>query len=329
MIKNEMNKSVDKKKMSKKRKIIIGISILLIIILGLVGTAIAYGYHVYSKVGKVDFDRSEVLTEEGKKQEYEDHIINIALFGTDTTNGTKGLSDSNMILTVNTKTKSIKLSSIMRDTYVQIPGHGENIINMAMMDGGPELLLKTINTNFNLDLDKFIAVNLNSLPQVIDKLGGIDIDVDEEEVALVNVYTMGLNRRNNTDVGKITNAGMNHLNGTQATAYCRIRHTEGNDFKRTERQRTVFKILFKKLSSLGYGELDSFVNEVMPLVSTNLSDGEILSIGSDISRVGNVEIIENRFPNDGDHWSTGDNGTYRLNIDKEATARKMNDFIYN
>jgi LCP family protein required for cell wall assembly len=287
-----------------------------------------YGYHVYSKMEKVDVDRSEVLTEDGKKEEFEDDVINVALFGTDSTEGTKGLSDSNMILTVNTKTKSIKLSSIMRDTYVQIPGHGENIINMAMADGGPELSLKTINTNFNLDLDKFIAVNLNSLPKIIDRLDGIDMIIEEDELKFVNQYTKGLNEENSTDAEKITSAGMNHLNGTQATAYCRIRYTAGTDFKRTERQRTVFSLIFKKLSSLGYGELNSLLNDIIPLVSTNLSYGEIISIGSHISSVGNIEIIQNRFPNDGDHWSTGTNEDYRLNVDKETTAKKMNDFIY-
>ena len=287
-----------------------------------------YGYHVYSKMEKVDVDRVEVLTEDGKKEEFEDDVINVALFGTDSTEGTKGLSDSNMILTVNTKTKSIKLSSIMRDTYVQIPGHGENIINMAMADGGPELSLKTINTNFNLDLDKFIAVNLNSLPKIIDRLGGLDMIIEEDELKFVNKYTKGLNEENNTDAQRVIGVGMNHLNGTQATAYCRIRHAAGTDFKRTERQRTVFSLIFKKLSSLSYGELNSLINDIIPLVSTNLSYGEIISIGSHISSVGNVEIIQNRFPNEGDHWSTGTNEDYRLNVDKEATAKKMNDFIY-
>ena len=308
--------------------IIIVLSIILTIIISIAGVAMGYGYHVYSKIEKVDVDRNEVLTGDGKKEEFKDHVINIALFGTDTINGTKGLSDSNMILTVNTKTKSIKLSSIMRDTNVQIPGHGENIINMAMMDGGPELLLKTINTNFNLDLDKFISVNLNSLPKVIDKVGGIDIFIEEEEVKFVNMLTQSLNKTNNTNAENLTSAGMNHLNGTQATAYCRIRYTQGTDFKRTERQRTVFGLLFKKLGSLGYTELNSLVNDIMPLVSTNLSYGEILSIGSDISSIGNLDIKQNRFPNDGDHWSTGSFEDYRLNIDKEATAKKMNEFIY-
>jgi len=314
--------------MSKKLKIIVGISILLTIIISIAGVAMGYGYHVYSKMEKVEVDRSEVLAEDGKKEEFEDHVVNVALFGTDTTDGTKGLSDSNMILTVNTKTKSIKLSSIMRDTYVQIPGHGENIINMAMMDGGPELLLKTINTNFNLDLDKFIAVNLNSLPQIIDKLGGLDFAIDESEIKCINGLIPGLNKRNNTNAENINSTGMQHFNGTQATAYCRIRYTEGTDFKRTERQRIVFSLLFNKLKALDYGKLNSVINDIIPIVSTNLSYGEIISIGKDISSVGNVEIIQNRFPNDGDHWSTGTNEDYRLNVDKEAMAKKMNDFIY-
>lgn len=315
------------KKISKKKKIIIGISILIII--SIIGASIGYGFYLYTKMEKVEIDRDEVLTEDGKKEEYKDYITNIALFGTDTTNGTEGLSDSIMILTINTKTKSIKLSSIMRDSYVDIPGHGQNIINMAMMDGGPQLMLKTINTNFNLDLDKFIAVNLNSLPKIIDKVGGVDFSIDQGELNNINGIIEGLNEVNNTNSEKIKTTGMQHFDGIQATAFCRIRHAEGSDFKRTERQRQVFELIFNKLKKLSYGDLDSFIKEVSPLVTTNLSYTEIVSVGSKILSLGDKEITPNRFPNDGDHWSTGTFGDYKLNINKEATAKKMNDFIYN
>lgn len=289
----------------------------------------SYGYYIYSKSENIDFDRSQVLNDTGKKDEFEDHIINIALFGTDTVDGTKGLSDANLIFTINTRTKAIKLCSIMRDTYVEIPGHGQNIINMAMMDGGPALALKTINTNFNLDLDKFISVNLNALPKIIDRLGGLDFSIDQSEVNNLQSPLKELNLRNNTNVDSVTKIGMQHFNGTQATAYCRIRHTQGNDFKRTERQRLVFSLIYNKLKALSYSECISFVNDMIPLVSTNLSYREILSIGKEIINIGSTEIAQNRFPNDGDHWSTGTFADYRLNINKEATAKKMNDFIYN
>ena len=126
----------------------------------------------------------------------------------------------------------------------------------------------------------------------------------------------------------IKSAGKQHLNGTQATAYCRIRHTEGNDFKRTERQRMVFTLIANKLSAMSVSDLNSFVLEELPIVQTNLTYGEIASIGKQILSVGTGNIQQNRFPNDGDHWSTTVDGGYRLNINKEVTTEKMHEFIY-
>ncbi|MBD7910251.1 LCP family protein [Clostridium cibarium] len=322
-----------KVKWSTKRKVIVILSsiigVISLCILGVVG----YGYYVYSKMDTVQINREEVLNEEGKKEESK-HIINVALFGVDRgendggEDGMKGLSDSNIILTINEDKKEVKVSSIMRDTYVTIPGYGDSIINQAMYEGGPELMLKTINTNFNLDIDKFIGVNLNTLPQLIDKLGGLDLEVDSDEFKFINSYIDNINGKNNTNIAHLKSPGKQHLNGTQATAYCRIRYTEGTDFKRTERQRNVLTLIAKKLSAMSVGELNSFVLEELPIVKTNLSYGEIVSIGKAILNIGTGNIQQNRFPNDGDHWSTGTFGDYKLNIDKQATTEKMHKFIY-
>jgi len=329
-----MSRKKEKKHWSKKKKVMVIISSILgVILLGVAGI-VGYSYYVYSKMETVEIDREEVLNENGKKEEYS-NVINIALFGVDRggndggDSGIQGLSDANMILTINQDTKSIKISSIMRDTYVDIPGQGEAIINSAMLAGGPELMLKTINTNFDLDIDKFITVNLDSLPMIIENLGGIDIEVDSEEVPLVNGGVVNINQRTGTTSPLIKSAGKQHLNGVQATSYCRIRHTEGNDFKRTERQRTVFTLIANKLSAMSITELNSFVLEELPIVKTNLTYGEIVSIGTKVLSVGTGNILQNRFPNDGDHWSTTVNGRYRLNINKEVTTEKMHEFIYN
>lgn len=330
-----MRKKKNKKPWSKKKKIIIIISSLLgIILLGVLG-AVGYGRYVYNKMETVDINRDEVLNDDGKKDEYS-NVINIALFGIDRgekaedggENGLQGLSDANMILTINKDTNKIKISSIMRDTYVNIPTYGDSIINTAMMAGGPELMLKTINVTFDLDIDKFIAVNLATLPKIIEKLGGIDIYVDSEEVPLVNGLVSNINSRTGTNSPQIKAAGQQHLNGVQATAYCRIRHTEGNDFKRTQRQRNVMTIIATKLGAMPLSDLNSFVLEELPIVKTNLTYGEIISIGTSVLSIGTSDIEQNRFPNDGDHWSTVVDGGYRLNVNKEVTAEKMHEFIY-
>lgn len=331
-----MSKKKDKKPWSTKKKVIVIVSSILgAILVGFLGT-VGYSYYVYSKMDTVEIDRAEVLNEDGKKEEHK-NVINVALFGVHSgaidggADGMNGLADSIMILTVNPDKKEVKISSIMRDSYVNIPTYGDSIINKAMEVGGPQLMLKTINTNFNLDIDKFIGVNLDTLPKLIDKLGGLDIEVDSEEVPLVNGGVSDINKRDGTNFQGIKSAGKQHLNGAQATAYCRIRHTEGNDFKRTERQRIVFTLIANKLSAMSINDLNSFVLEELPLVQTNLSYGEIVSIGKSILNVGTGNILQNRFPNDGDHWSTGigSDGDYRLNINKEVTTEKMHEFIYN
>ena len=321
------DKKKEKKKWSKKKKILTVVISIITVILIIFGGIFGYSYYLYSQMNNQDINRDEVLNENGKKKDYS-HVTNIALFGIDTGNGTEGLSDCNMILTINNKTKEIKLSSIMRDTYVEIPGHGSNIINMAMMDGGPELSLKTINHNFDLDIDKFITVNLNSLPKIIDKVGGVEIEIDSEELEWINKHISSLNKLNGTKEPHISSTGKQLLNGTQATAFCRIRYTTGTDFKRTERQREVFTKIFTKLSRLGVSDLYSFVDEVLPLVTTNLTYMEIVGIGTDILGLGNINIQQNRFPNDGDHWSSGTFSDYKLHIDKEVTTKKMHQFIY-
>ncbi|PRR83066.1 LCP family protein [Clostridium vincentii] len=329
----ERKRKKTKNPWSAKKKIIVILSSLLgVILLGLLGAA-GYSYYVYSRMDNVQIDREEVLNDTGKKEEYS-NIINIALFGVDRgeddggEGGLHGLSDAIMILTINEDTKQLKISSIMRDTYVNIPTHGDDIINTAMLAGGPELMLKTINTNFDLDIDKFIGVNLESLPKIIDKLGGLDINVDSEEVPLVNGLVRSINERTSNNSSGITSAGMQHLNGTQATAYARIRHTDGNDFKRTQRQRTVITLIANKLSAMSVDDLNSFVLEGLPIVQTNLTYAEVVSIGTKVLSIGTGNILQNRFPNDGDHWSSTVNGGYRLNIDKEATTEKMHKFIY-
>ncbi|MDZ7548740.1 LCP family protein, partial [Clostridium perfringens] len=135
-----------------------------------------------------------------------------------------GRSDSIMILTLDSVHNKLKLTSIMRDSYVNIPGRGLDKINHAYAFGGPELAVRTLNENFDLNIKEFMAVDFTSLPTIIDKLGGVTINIIPEEIS---------------HIPGITSAGNQVLNGKQALAYSRIRYASGGDYKRTERQRTV------------------------------------------------------------------------------------------
>lgn len=321
---------MSKEKKSKKKVFtIILATIISLILIGVIGLY-AYTRHFYSKMDNIEIDRDSVLNDTGRNP-LSAELINILLIGVDNVDGPNGLSDTNIILTIDKKNNSIRLSSIMRDTHVNVPGYEDMNINEAILHGGPELLLKTINTNFNLDIDKFVKVNLRTLPQIIDKVGGIDLNITEDEFKWINAYIKDIDKKNNTSTELLKSSGNQHLNGTQATAYCRIRYTDGKDFKRTERQRDVLTLVIKKFTSLGLGDLYDIVNDCLPLVSTNLTYNEVFSLGKTVLSLDTSKVEQMRFPDDGDCWSTntpGVMGSYKLNIDKEKTTEKMHKFIY-
>lgn len=317
-----------------KGKKAIGISLLsiLILLLIIIGIVFGYSYSLYSKVNKVDIDKEYVVEDvdqdyikQKTKLEKKEGITNIVLLGRDAV----GLSDCIMIVTIKDKDKELKLCSIMRDSWVKVPNYGEAIINWAANIGGAECTIKTINNNFNLKLDKYIELDLTKLPKIIDKIGGLDFEITEEESKIINSYIDSINELGGTNDPKIDRAGYQHFTGVQATAYCRIRYTEGNDFRRTERQRFILEKIFNKISKLDVDEISELMDYVLPLVGTNLSYNEVIDISTDILSAGINNIKKDRFPKDGDHWSTWDYGDYQLRFNKEVTSEKINDFIYN
>lgn len=314
------------KKISKKKIILISIISIFTLIIATGGIYVGY---LSSKVDRVEINREDIKDTGLEPAKEEADVINIALFGTDKSGTDNTASDSIMILTINHIKGELKLSSIMRDVTLEVPGRGEENINDVIMIGGPELSIKTLNTNFNLQIDKFVQVNLGNLPIIIDKLGGVEIDVTSEEVQFINSYISGLDNMNGTTTSKITSSGLQNLNGTQASAYCRIRYTEGRDFKRTERQRDVLSALFEKFKDISITEVPGLITEILPLVQTNLTNSEIISISTKALGVQNKTIQQARFPEDEDIITSGfEDNYYRMRIDKETTTEKMHKFIY-
>lgn len=320
-----------KKKLSTTKKVIISILIIFIILISL--TVFAFN-HLTSKIERVEIDRT-VVTETGKEPAKEDKdVITIALFGTDFTQNEKydnlyGASDATMILGIDTKNNRLKLFSLMRDLYLDLPdgsGKKQNL-NYTMAYGGPELILKTINSNFNLTVDKFIYVSLHTLPTIIDKLGGVELNITSEELNYINNYITSIDKENGTITKKLTNTGLQTLNGTQASAYCRIRYTEGRDFKRTERQRDVLSALFQKFKTASISDLTIMMNEILPLVSTNLTNTEIISIVSKVLGMGVPQIEQSRFPLDGKSEMIATDMLH-LTIDIDETTSDIHKFLY-
>lgn len=323
----------NKRKRNKKKKKSLGFKIFIGFLCVLLAIAVVGGGYIAGLLNKMDNvelnkDNLGIVEEEFKDYDNVDKIKNIALFGIDATDGNAGRSDSIMIATIDSTHNKLKLTSIMRDSYVNIEGYGYDKINHAYAYGGPELSIKTINENFGLNIEDFVSVNFSSLPKIINILGGVDIEITDDELQYINSYIDDINKKDGTSSSHITSAGVQHLDGTQALAYSRIRYTSGGDYKRTERQRTVLAALFSKLTSASVSSYNSLLNEVLPYVQTNLSATDILSLGTKVLSIGN-NLEQDRFPRDGYAEGSMIDGIYYLTFDIETAKQQMKDYIFN
>ncbi|EKQ56936.1 LCP family protein [Clostridium sp. Maddingley MBC34-26] len=319
----------------------IGLSILIIMFIVFIVFVLLIFYYL-NKINKIDLNTVAINNDSNTEQnvnpvqnnniltkEKEDSIDNIALFGIDETDGVSGRSDCIMILTIDNNHKELKLSSIIRDSYVNIPTKNKkDKINHAYAFGGPKLALDTLNENFNLNIDKFITVNFSSLPKIIDNVGGITLDISNEELKYINGYIHQLNSLNNTTSPDIVSPGSQLVNGTQALAYCRIRYTAGGDFERSQRHRTVLNKLLEKSKTIPITQYPPLLSEVLPIVQTNLEKADILSLVKDINSLRNQTLLQDRFPYDGDGSGKLISGIYYYVFDEEATTRKLHYFIF-
>lgn len=303
--------------MKKRSKVVLWIlGVVISILLVTIGGIYAYGNHLFNKIEKIEIDKSDVGIKdevEEKLSAYSDSVINIALFGIDAEEGGVGRSDSIIIATIDTTHKKLKLISIMRDSYVTIEGHGDDKINHAYAFGGPQLAIKTLNENFDLNIDDFVAVNFTTLPKIIDMLGGVTIDITSEEVS---------------HIPGIDTAGTYTLTGEQALAYSRIRYASGGDYVRTDRQRTVLSKVFEKVLSINFTQYPSLLSEILPMVQTNLDYSEILNLGNEVLKMGVTTLEQERFPRDGYCEGKMIDKIYYLTFDKENTVQQLHDYIF-
>lgn len=276
-----------KKRKKKKNKLVIALIIILILLLAIVFFVI----NQLDKISTHDLKEENITINDIKNEDIKGYT-NIAIFGVDSranelTKNTR--SDSIIIASINNKTKEVKLVSLYRDTYVNIEGHGYGKLNSAYAKGGPELAISTINRNFDLDVTDFVTVNFSAVTNIVDALGGVEIDIKQDEIKEVNRYTKDVAKINGTKAKQIKKAGKQTLDGTQATAYSRVRYTSGNDFRRTERQRTVIYAAVDKAKSSGITTLYSLAQEILPQVYTSLKTTDILSLAKDAFSYGIVD----------------------------------------
>ncbi len=267
-------------------------------------------------------DLSDVLDDSDLLSD--DQILNILLIGSDKRGNWKqaGRSDSTMIATIDNKNKQLKLTSLMRDMYVDIPGHGKSKFNAAYSLGGVELLYQTIAENFNMKLDGYVLVDFEAFKVLINKVGGVDINLNQEEYEYL---TTAYHRSSVLDVVP----GAQTMNGEQALAYTRIRQVGNNDFERTQRQRNVLTSLFQKAKGMSFTKLLGLAKTVLPYITTDLSDDEIFRIGRTILFMGTTNIHQMRIPVDNSYADMKVNKALVLDVDLEQNKQKLSEFVFN
>lgn len=273
----------------------------------------------------------ETVTETYNYDFSDENVTNILLIGTDARDkSSRGRSDSMILVSINNSTQKIVMTSFLRDIYLNIPGVENTRLNHAYAYGGPELLIDTLESNFKIPIDKYVQVNFYSFIKVVDSVGGVDIDVHDDEVEYLNMYLTSINKLegNKTNDYKLSSGGSYTLNGCQALAYSRIRYV-GTDFGRTERQRTVLEQIIRKMNDLSITELGDLLDEILPNVTTNLQRDELFSMVLDAPTYLGYERVQCRVPADNTWWNLTIRGMAVLGIDFDANIRYLGENIYN
>ena len=330
MIMQHRMKGENMRKKKKSTKIVLSLFIIGVLIFG---GAFGYTFYTLSKINTVKITKTDealgIKTDASPQAEKDAGITNIAFFGLDRRSAKEpSRSDSIMVLSVDTKNKKIKMSSIMRDTYVAVKGHDETKITHAYAYGGAPLAIRTLNENFDLNIRDYVAVDFFNLEKIIDSINGVTIDVAQDEVNLMNDYMNETARIEKKSISRITSPGPQTLNGLQAVAYSRIRYTAGGDFKRTERQRTVLTGMLTKIQSLGATEFPSVVSKLLPLTETSMSSMDVMSLGTKVVASKTSVLEQERFPVDGYCKGKIISGVWYLSADLKATTDQIHKFIY-
>ena len=243
-------------------------------------------------VDEEDVDWGE---DEGKVIETTENIVNILLIGQDSRSATgRARSDSMILVTFNREKKTITLTSFLRDLYVKIPGQYDNKLNAAYPVGGMELLDQTLEVNFGVKVDGNVEVNFARFAEVIDLLGGVDMELRQDEAYYININT-----------GRYDlSGGMQHLDGEQALYYSRIRHLDSDaDFSRTGRQRKVINALIEKFRNTKLTTLLGLLDDLLPMITTDMTNAEIIDYATDLfPMLADCTIVSQRVPADGAYY---------------------------
>ena len=280
--------SKKKKKWSTTKKVVLSLLAVLVI---LVGTVLGFYQHVKNKIyieKEPSISKSDTEFQEVKG------ITNVLLIGVDARDLDEPCrSDSMIIATLDNNNKKVKLTSLFRDTLVDIPGHGEAKLNAAYMLGGPELLMKTVKETYNVSIDKYIIINFWGFETIVDYIGGIEVDVKDYQLEELNKYIGESTGGNDCPVEK---AGIQTLNGKQALSYARIRYNVGDEYERTDRQREVIFKVIEKLQNTKPSKYLGIMNTMLEYIKTNIDPLEALNMAYTIYKFPSLEMEQLQIP---------------------------------
>ena len=337
------NKKMSAKKKAARRRrrtmLFVAEIIVLAVMLGFLYTVLKT-----EKVDKIKIDEESIVMDMNENVETNENMKgyrNIALFGVDSREGALGKgtrSDTIIIASINQDNGDVKLLSVFRDTYLNLGNDSYNKCNAAYAKGGPEQAITMLNRNLDMNITDYITVGFDGLIEVIDALGGVEINVTEAEISHLNNYQISMvgkttdGKNFTAEAGKdytpVTSAGLQTLNGLQATAYCRIRYI-GNDFQRAQRQRDVITAISEKAKKANISKLNDVVNGVMDNVSTSLDVSEILGVLKDI---GNYSVVANDgFPFEKYRatGTVGSKGRCVIPQDLKKNVEELHAFLFN
>lgn len=316
----------------KRRKYII-FGVELVVILAMV--AILYMVMTQTSEGpKVTVLEPEQLEipQEVEQNETMKGYMNIALFGVDAQSDSelyKGSnSDSIMVASINMDTGDIKLVSVYRDTFLNVGTDYYRKCNYAYAAGGAEQAVKMLNMNLDMDITNFVTVGYKGLREVIDGLGGVYVDVDSEELKHINNYQIGISEILKCDYKAVTEPGYQLLDGLQATAYCRIRYTAGNDFKRAARQREVIMAIEEQAKKADLATLTKVFNNAIDDIYTSLDSKDILDL---LANIANYRIVDQGgFPEESMRTTgnIGAKGSSVIPLDLESNVVWLHQFLF-
>ena len=280
--------SKKKKKWSTTKKVVLSLLAVLVI---LVGTVLGFYKHIKNKIyvkkePSISNNDSEFKEVEG--------ITNVLLIGVDARDLDEPCrSDSMIIATLDNNNKKVKLTSLFRDTLVDIPGHGEAKLNSAYMLGGPELLMKTVKETYNVNIDKYIIINFWGFETIVDYIGGIEVDVKDYQLEELNKYIGESTGGNDCPVEK---TGIQTLNGKQALSYARIRYNVGDEYERTDRQREVIFKVIEKLQNTKPSKYLGVMNTMLEYIKTNIDPLEALNMAYTIYKFPSLDVEQLQIP---------------------------------